>query len=313
MTGCGAGLRSRHSAGEPESREHDAPRPRAATSAGGGPRRRRARRSPICEPPSAIHLSSLPRSAAFCQRSSGSFARHRRTTRSSAGGVIGATAEMGAGSSFMIDEISDACVAPENAFLPVAISYSTHPNEKMSVRPSASRPSSCSGAMYWNVPRIVPSCVRLFGMLPSAVGSDVTADWHRRRHRLGQPEVEQLHARLRDHHVARLQVPVHDPLPVRLVQRVRDLRPEPQRLLERQRALGEAIATASRPRAAPSPGTRPRPRCPTSYSAQMFECDSCEIVFASRSNRCRISGDADRCCGSTFTATVRSSRVSFAL
>ena len=131
---------------------------------------------PDCEPPSAIHFNSLPRSPAFCQRSSGSFARQRRTTRSSAGGVIGATAEMGAGSSFMIEEISDACVAPENAFLPVAISYSTQPNEKMSVRPSASRPSSCSGAMYWNVPRIVPSCVRLFGMLPSAVGSDVTAD-----------------------------------------------------------------------------------------------------------------------------------------
>ena len=45
----------------------------------------------------------------------------------------------------------------------------------------------------------------------------------------------------------------------------------------------------------------------------MCECESCEIVFASRSNRCRTSGDADRCCGSTFTATVRSSRVSFAL
>ena len=29
----------------------------------------------------------------------------------------------------------------------------------MSVRASASLPSSCSGAMYWNVPRIVPSAV----------------------------------------------------------------------------------------------------------------------------------------------------------
>ena len=41
------------------------------------------------EPPSAIHFSSLPRSAAFCQRSSGSLARHFLTTRSSAGGDIG--------------------------------------------------------------------------------------------------------------------------------------------------------------------------------------------------------------------------------
>ena len=77
---------------------------------------------PDCEPPSAIHFSSLPDRAAFCQRSSGSFARQRLTTRSSAGGVIGDTAEIGAGSSFMIDEMSEAWLAPENAFLPVAIS-----------------------------------------------------------------------------------------------------------------------------------------------------------------------------------------------
>ena len=38
--------------------------------------------------------------------------------------------------------------------------------------------------------------------------------------------------------------------------------------------------------------------------------ESCEIVFASRSNRCRTSADAERCCGSTLIATVRSSRVS---
>ncbi len=73
-------------------------------------------------PPSPIHFSSLPRSAAVCQRSSGSFARLFLTTRSRAGGDIGETCEIGGGSSFMIDEISDACVPPENAFLPVAIS-----------------------------------------------------------------------------------------------------------------------------------------------------------------------------------------------
>ncbi len=63
----------------------------------------------------------------------------------------------------MIAEISDAWLLPANAFWPVAISYSTQPNAKMSVRASASFPSSCSGAMYWNVPRIVPSAVRLAG------------------------------------------------------------------------------------------------------------------------------------------------------
>ena len=44
----------------------------------------------------------------------------------------------------------------------------------MSVRASASLPSSCSGAMYWNVPRIVPSRVT-FGA-PATVGPDVRAD-----------------------------------------------------------------------------------------------------------------------------------------
>ena len=61
-------------------------------------------------------------------------------------------------------------------------------------------------------------------------------------HRLGESEVEQLHARLREHHVAGLQVPVHDPLPVRLVERVGDLDPEAQRLVERERALAQAVA-----------------------------------------------------------------------
>ncbi len=98
-------------------------------------------------------------------------------TRSKAGGDVGITADTGAGSSFMIEEISDACDEPENAFRPVAISYSTHPNAKMSVRPSASLPSSCSGAMYWNVPRIVPSCVRFSPVAaPITVGSDVAPD-----------------------------------------------------------------------------------------------------------------------------------------
>ena len=64
----------------------------------------------------------------------------------------------------------------------------------------------------------------------------------RARESLREAEVEKLHARLRQHHVGGLQVPVHDPLPVRLVQRVRDLDPVPQRLLERQRTFRETLA-----------------------------------------------------------------------
>ena len=55
------------------------------------------------------------------------------------------------------------------------------------------------------------------------------------------------------------------------------------------------------------------PSRPTSYSAQMWGCESCEIVFASRSNRWRVSGDAAVWDGSTLIATVRSRRVSRAL
>ncbi len=43
-------------------------------------------------------------------------------TRSSAGGEVGITADTGAGSSFMIEEMSDACDEPEKALRPVAIS-----------------------------------------------------------------------------------------------------------------------------------------------------------------------------------------------
>jgi hypothetical protein len=60
-------------------------------------------------------------------------------------------------------------------------------------------------------------------------------------HRLGKPEVQKLHAGLRQHHVAGLQVPMHDALAVRLVERVGNLAAVAQRLLERQRALAEPV------------------------------------------------------------------------
>ena len=78
--------------------------------------------TPACEPACAIHESSLLMSCALCQRSSGSLARHVRTTRSRAGGVIGATVAMGGGSDPMIEEINDAWLVPAKAFRPVAIS-----------------------------------------------------------------------------------------------------------------------------------------------------------------------------------------------
>ena len=63
----------------------------------------------------------------------------------------------------------------------------------------------------------------------------------RRRHRLREAEVEQLDPLLRQHHVGGLQISMNDPLPMRLVQGIRDLDAVAQRLLERQRASRESI------------------------------------------------------------------------
>jgi hypothetical protein len=75
--------------------------------------------------------------------------------------------------------------------------------------------------MYWNVPTI---------------GCD--GSFARPR---GEAEVEELGAGTRQHHVAGLQVAVHDPGAVRGVERLSDLRAEAQDLRQRQRSLREAL------------------------------------------------------------------------
>ena len=97
--------------------------------------------------PSAIHRSSAARSLAVCQRASGSLARQRRTSRSSAGGASGWLRVSGGGSAVRMAAMRLARLAPSKAGRPVSISKSTAPNAKMSVRASAGCPSSCSGAM----------------------------------------------------------------------------------------------------------------------------------------------------------------------
>ena len=49
--------------------------------------------------------------------------------------------------------------SPPNARVPVNISYSTAPVEKMSERASTGLPSACSGDIYAAVPRTVPAAV----------------------------------------------------------------------------------------------------------------------------------------------------------
>ena len=68
--------------------------------------------------------------------------------------------------------------------------------------------------------------------------SGQTCHGRRRPDHLGESEVQELHSRLRQHHVAGLEIPVHYPLAVRLVERIGDLDAEAQDLLERQRSPG---------------------------------------------------------------------------
>ena len=59
---------------------------------------------------------------ALCHRSSGSFARHVMTTRSSAAGVSGCRLATGGGVSFKMAPMRPACVLPSKALRPVSIS-----------------------------------------------------------------------------------------------------------------------------------------------------------------------------------------------
>ena len=60
------------------------------------------------------------------------------------------------------------------------------------------------------------------------------------RHHLCDPEIEQLHARLCQHHVAGLQVSMDDPCPMRPIERVGDLNRHRERLRERHWASLES-------------------------------------------------------------------------
>jgi hypothetical protein len=92
--------------------------------------------------------------------------------------------------------------------------------------------------MYWNVPRIVPCAV----IDCSCVASPASAD---PRHASGvqfrEAEVEQLRAALRQHDIGRLQIAVHDPLPVGAVQRSGNLDRDAQRLIDGERPTAKTF------------------------------------------------------------------------
>ena len=111
----------------------------------------------------------------------------------------------------------------------------------MSVRRSASLPSTCSGAMYGRVPRIVPSCVRLSALPVTVARAESSDSGVTVSIAFASPKSSSLTPDLRQHHVRGLQVSMNDSLPMRLLQGVRDFDAVAQRLLERQRAAGQSI------------------------------------------------------------------------
>ena len=110
-------------------------------------------------PPPAAHFNSSARSRAVCHRSSGFLARQQTIAWSNTADVIGLTEPIGTGSSSRIAAATLKWLFPSKARFPVTISYRIVPREKMSLRPSTSFPCTCSGDMYWNVPRTMPFSV----------------------------------------------------------------------------------------------------------------------------------------------------------
>src|SRR5437879_3268301 len=108
----------------------------------------------------------------------------------------------------------------------------------MSVRASTSRPSTCSGAIYCSVPRIVPCAV----MASFAVGSWGSGVARRLLPQFRQAKVQQLRTRLGQHDVAWLQIAMRDTLSVSFIQRIGDFDGVLQNLLQRQGTFLQSVS-----------------------------------------------------------------------
>ena len=256
------------------------------------------------------HVARLKaRSRIDWKRCAGSFSRQCRTMRSIAGGMPPPPSDSAAGASFRVAAITPARLRPENGRRPEIISYSRQPNAKMSLRASASRPSSCSGAMYCSVPKISPRSVSGAEAVSCAAGS--TMPW------------------LAACSFARPKSRSFGPVPVSMT--LLGLRS--RCTIPRSCAAASATATWVATSRASSSGIGPRasraarvspsrcsmtrkcvPPCsPMSWSVQIEGCESAEIARASRSKRSRIAGSSACRPSNTLIATNRPSRVSFAL
>ena len=152
------------------------------------------------------------------RRRFGSFSSVCCSSRSSSGGAaVGSLVQSGSRET-IADSVS-VTVSPANGDTPVSISYSTQPNAQMSDRLSTGLPRACSGLMKLAVPRITP--------VPGDRGDGRRMRLIARRglDRFGEPEVEHFNSAVGAQlDVGGLQVPVDDPLRVRRVERIGDLR-----------------------------------------------------------------------------------------
>ena len=114
--------------------------------------------APRQAPQPAGFSSAIRASPMACNRCLRSLARAAAQDLADGAGRIGG--ELGpVGSLLTTASSTSGVVAPGKARLPASISYSTAPNEKISLRRSAARPTACSGDMYAAVPRMTPARV----------------------------------------------------------------------------------------------------------------------------------------------------------
>ena len=149
-----------------------------------------------------------------CRRCLRSLARQRRSSFIKVGGVFGGRADQ-SGSRCRIAPSESAKLSPENGCRPVSISYSTQPNEKMSLRLSTGLPRACSGLMYPAVPKMTPDIVGLCPRGPQAgrrIGLlSIRCNGRGLFHRAGQAEVEYLDRAIgTNNDVGRLEVAVNN-------------------------------------------------------------------------------------------------------
>ena len=139
----------------------------------------------------------------------------------------------------MIAAISEAWLLPSKAFRRSPSRREERRARRCRVRASASLPSSCSGAMYWNVPRIVPSAVSGASVGRQTADTERTLAGRRGAVTCASPKSSSFTPAFVSMTLPGLRSRWTMPCAVRLVERVGDLDAEAKHLLEGQRAFRE--------------------------------------------------------------------------